>query len=394
MLESRYDVVVVGAGPGGSTVARFCAESGLEVALLEKRQEIGSPKRCAEGLSADSAKLLGLEIPKKCIAQEIDGAVIFAPNGKSITVDYGKTSGYILERKVYDKWLAEEAARAGARVFAKTKVTSVLKSGSSVTGVTAEFEGERFEVEASVTVAADGVESKVSRWAGLDTTNRLVNIDSGYQWEMVGIDIEDPRKIYLYFGNEIAPRGYVWIFPKGKDKANVGIGIGLSDRPAKYYLEKFVRERPELRKGSITEVNTGGIPVGGFLKNMVLDGFLVVGDAAHQVNPIHGGGMKEAVAAGRIAASVISEAVEAGDTSSEKLSRYNELWWKERGEHLRRVERLRQVVEKLSDEELNSLVESLTGDDLVEFSKGAGLKKLASILMKKPGLVKLARHLI
>ncbi|NOZ81771.1 MAG: NAD(P)/FAD-dependent oxidoreductase [Candidatus Micrarchaeota archaeon] len=394
MFKNEYDVVIVGAGPGGSATAKTCAERGLDVAVFEKRQEIGSPKRCAEGLSSDAVELLGLKIPSKCIAQKINGALIYAPNGKCIEIDYGRTAGYILERKVFDKWLAEEAVRAGAKVFSKTKVTNVVKKSGFVRGVKINFEGKKMSVKSKVTVAADGVESKISRLAGLNTTNKLVNIDSGYQWEMVGIDLEDPKKIVLYFGNSIAPRGYVWIFPKGKDKANVGIGVAMTKKPAKEYLERFVESRPELKKGSITEVNSGGIPVGGFLRNMVLNGFLVVGDAAHQVNPIHGGGMKEATIAGRIAGNVIADSVEKGDVSKKSLGKYNELWWKQRGVHLEKIEKLRQVFEKLSDEELNELVDYLKGEDLVEFSRGRKLTRLAKLLMKKPKLIKLAKHLL
>jgi digeranylgeranylglycerophospholipid reductase len=121
------DVVVVGAGPGGSATAKRCAELGLKTVMLEKRLSIGSEKRCGEGLSADAIEKLGQKIPRYCIMQTINGSLVYAPNGKKITIDFGKTAGYVLERKQYDKWLAEEAARAGARVQAKTYVTGVRK---------------------------------------------------------------------------------------------------------------------------------------------------------------------------------------------------------------------------------------------------------------------------
>ncbi len=396
MLDSEYDVIVVGAGPGGSATAKRCAELGLKVAMLEKRQEIGSPKRCGEGLGLDAAEKLGQKIPRYCIMQDINGSLVYAPNGKKITIDYGKTAGYVLERKQYDKWLAEEAARAGAKVQAKTGVTGVRKEKEIVKGVDAEFESEKISINSKVVVAADGVESKVARWAGMNTTNKLINIDSGFQFEMVDIEIEDPHKIILYFNNEMAPRGYLWIFPKGEDKANVGIGIGGLGygKTPRQFLEEWIKTMPGLKKGSITEVNAGGIPVGGFLDNMVMNGLVVVGDAAHQVNPIHGGGLREAAVAGRIAGEVISEAIKANDVSQKKLSKYNDIWWKERGNHLMKVQKLREVVEKLTDDDLDMLVDALSGEDLVEFTRGGSLGKLAKILMKKPKLALLARHLM
>jgi len=395
MIAEKYDVIVVGAGPGGTSTAKYLAEKGINVVVFEKRQEIGAPKRCAEGLSENAVKLLGQKIPKKCIAQTINGAIVYAPNGKSIEIKYKETVGYVLERKVYDKWLAEEAARKGAKIIVRANVKDVIKSGNFIKGVVVEWEGKKYKVESKVVVAADGVESTIARKAGLNTTNLLINIDSGYQFEMVGIELEDPHKIVFYFGNKIAPRGYIWIFPKGKDKANVGIGIcgSFAEKSAREYLYEFVENNENLKNGSIIEINAGGIPVGGFLKNMVLDGLVVVGDAAHQVNPIHGGGVKEAQIAGKIAAEVIAEAIEKNDTSSKMLSKYNKIWWEQRGKELEKVQKLREVIEKLSDEDLNFLAEHLTGKDLIDFTHGKNLIKLAKILLKRPGLIKLAKHL-
>lgn len=395
MRKDNYDVIVVGSGPGGSSVAKKCAELGLSAAVFEKRQEIGSPKRCGEGLSSHSADMLDLKIPPQAITQTINGCIVYAPNGKEAVIDFGKTAGYILERKYFDKWLAMEASRAGAYIQAKTCVTGVLKNNGFVSGVRAEFENEPFEARAKIVVAADGVESKVARWAGLNTTSQLLDIDSGYQFEMSNIDISDEHKIHLYFGTKIAPRGYVWVFPKGKDVANVGVGVALCEKPARYYLEEFVKNEPTLSKGSILEVNSGGIPVGGFLKDMTLNGFLAVGDAAHQVNPIHGGGMKEATIAGQIAAEVIADAIQKNDLSKSALQPYNKRWWEARGNELQRVQKLREVIEKLSDDDINGLADSgIKGEDLMEMSRGKRFSVLAKVLMKNPKLVTLARHLL
>ncbi|MCD6496007.1 MAG: NAD(P)/FAD-dependent oxidoreductase [Candidatus Aenigmarchaeota archaeon] len=395
MIKDSYDVVVAGAGPGGSSVSKTLAELGFSVLMVEKRQEIGAPKRCGEGLTMNTVDIIG-EIPQECIRQKIDGATLYAPNGNHVLVDLGAEGGYIVERKAFDKWLAVRASRAGATVVAHAEVTDVIKEGSQVTGVRILVGGgEEKTVRAKVVVAADGVESTVSRKAGLNTTNKLVNVDSGYQYEMSNLKLETSKRIILYFGNDIAPRGYLWIFPKGPDIANVGIGTAMSEKPAKWYLDKFIKDHPEIfGQSSIIEANSGGIPVGGFLENMVLDGFLVVGDAAHQVNPIHGGGMKEATIAGEMAAKVIAKAIEKGDVSASVLSEYNEMWWKERGSKLKKVEKLREVVEKLSDSDFNMISESLTSDVAIGLTRGGKMYSLAKILMKNPRLVKLARHLI
>lgn len=390
-----YDVVVVGAGPAGSAAAKTCAEKGLDVAMIEKLPAPFAVKRCGEGLSNDSVKLIGQKIPPECIARKINGAIVYSPRKKAV-IDLHREAGYILERKLYDKWLAAEAARAGVYVQTKTTATGVVKKDGFVKGVEIEFEGEKSALSSRVVVAADGVESVISRMAGLKTTNNLVNIFSAYQFEMVGIEMEDPDKIIIYVGNKISPRGYIWIFPKGEDVANVGIGIGGLgyEKTARGYLEDFIKSDEGLKKGSIVEVNTGAIPAGGFMDNMVLNGLVAVGDAAHQVNPLHGGGIKEATLGGMIAGGVIAECIEKDDVSQNALSEYNKIWWEQHGKRLRNIEKARNVIAKLSDEDLDMLVESVTGDDIVDFTRGKKLEKVAQILLRKPGLITLARHLL
>ncbi len=393
-MQESYDVVVVGAGPGGSSTARSAAEHGAEVLLLEKRSEIGAPKRCGEGLSVRALAELGIEAHPRWCVNGIWGAKIVAPGGKSLEVRYPEQVGWVIERKMFDKHLALLAARAGAEVRARCEVVGVLKQGSRVTGVVVESGGERFEVEAKVVVAADGVESKVARWAGINSLHRLEDVDSAYQYEMV-VELEDSDMLELYFGNSIAPRGYVWVFPKGEDVANVGIGIGgnVSQGTAKAYLDRWIANS-RYRGGSVIEVNAGAVPVGAPLEKLVGDGIMLVGDAAHQVNAIHGGGVFEATFAGRIAGRVAAEAVRQGDASERFLSRYAEEWRSLRGEALARIYRLRRAVEKLSDDDLNYLAEVLEPEDVVAFANGERLGKLAKILMRKPHLILAAKELM
>lgn len=393
-LEKGYDVVVVGAGPAGSSAARFCAEKGLSVLVVEKRQEIGSPKRCGEGLSKSGTERMGIEPDESWVSRTIKGASVYAPNGKRITVDLEGPEGWVIERKLFDKYLAKLASQAGAKIITKTEVFGVEREGN---GIVARMRsrGETFEIPCKILVVCDGVESRVARMLGIDTTLSLADIASCAQFEMAGVKI-DPDRIELYFGNEIAPGGYVWIFPKGENTANVGIGVRkpYSKKSALVCLKDFIKERDSLRKGSVIEVNSGGAPVGGFLERMVGDNFMIVGDAAHQVSPIHGGGIAESYVAGRIASEVIARAFEKGDFSKKFLSEYEREWEKQRGKKLKKILKLRKVVEKLSDEELNWLAEYLKGEELVDLAKASGFKKLAFILMKKPRLLGLARKLI
>ena len=132
----------------------------------------------------------------------------------------------MLERKVFDRILAEMAGDAGAELLVKARVTTVTKSDDGVVnGVTFRHSGRDYTCKAKTVIAADGIESQVARWAGIDSTHDLRDVDICAQYLVSNIDII-PDHCDFYVGREIAPRGYIWVFPKGKNIANVGVGIG------------------------------------------------------------------------------------------------------------------------------------------------------------------------
>jgi digeranylgeranylglycerophospholipid reductase len=390
-IDSEYDIVVIGAGPAGSTAARFAAESGAKVLMVDKHREIGSPKRCGEGLGIKAFKDFGIPIDKRFLNREIYGSIVYAPNGKEVTIRYDHLMGYVIERKMFDKYLAAEASRKGVKVVAETEA-SLLKKGEKLVGVKLKRLGEEIEVRSKIVIAADGVESQISRHMGLNTVVSPHEMDSCFEYEMSGIDISESDMLHLFVGTDIAPRGYVWIFPKDDDRANVGIGIaGDAKMTAKHYLDKFIAERPALAKGSILEVNVGSVPVGGFLNDMVKDNFLVVGDAARQVNPIHGGGINEAMVSGRIAGKLAAKAASKADMSI--LKEYNSEWWSIRGDKLQKVLKVRNFTEKLDDDDLNYLATIWSGEDLVEMTRGNNKTAFKKIIAH-PKLLKWVKDLI
>ncbi len=384
------DVIVIGAGPCGTVCAKKLAESGLSVKVYDKRQEIGAPKRCGEGISETTEELIG-KVPERCIAQRIKGAKVYAPDGRDLEAVLEK-GGYVLERKVFDKWLAEQAVKAGAEIQANTLVTGLTQSNGYFNGIKADFLGNVFEEKAKIIVCATGAESPIRKQAlGIFSQNNL--IDTCLQYEMTGIETNKDF-IHIYLGNQIAPRGYAWVFPKGGSRANVGLGIVPQEKKPGFFLDQFIKSHPEISKGSIIEVNAGCVPVGGMVKDMAANGFIVCGEAAHHVNPIHGGGIKEAIVSGQMAADVIIDCMKKGDVSKKALSVFNDRWWDERGNSLKNVEKLREVMEKLTDEDMNGLVDALRPEDIIEFSRGAKLSVLAKALMRKPSLLTIARHLL
>ncbi|MFH1229115.1 MAG: NAD(P)/FAD-dependent oxidoreductase [Candidatus Aenigmatarchaeota archaeon] len=386
------DVIIIGSGPAGITCAKRLADSGLSVSVYDKRHEIGSPKRCGEAISESTQKLIP-KIPDRCIAQKIRGSRMYAPNGKYLDAVVAE-GGYILERKVFDKWLAEEAEKSGVKIQSSTFITELIKDDKGFyIGVKGEFLGENFEENAKVIVCATGAESPIRKQV-FGVCSKIEMIDTCLQYEMTGVDVSPDNFLHIYMGNILAPRGYVWVFPKCNGRANVGVGIVPGEKKPKFYLDNFINSHPEIKKGSILEVNAGCVPVGGMVNDMVANGIVLCGEAANHVNPLHGGGIKEAIISGQLAADVIIECIKNNDVSKKALSRYNELWWESRGNMMRNIEKLREVIEKLSDDDLNDIADNISAEDIVEFTKGARLSALAKVLMRKPHLLSLAKHLL
>ncbi|ASJ15855.1 digeranylgeranylglycerophospholipid reductase [Thermococcus chitonophagus] len=385
----KYDVVVVGSGVAGPIVARNVAKAGFSVLLVDKKPAIGTPKQCAEGINVNIFKEFDIPYDRRFINREIYGARIYSPSGYTAELRYKEVSGVILERKVFDKMLAYYAAKAGAEVLARTEVVDVLRDGGRIVGVKAKHEGEPLEIKADVIVAADGVESTVARKAGINTYAPPHEFDSAYEYEML-IEGYDPDLIHLWFGNEIAPRGYVWVFPKDEDRANVGIGINSdNEKTAKYYLDKWLKEN-NIPRNKILEVNVGLVPVGGFVRELVKDNVLVVGDAARQVNPVHGGGMYEAMKAATIAAKWIVEALK--EENMELLKNYTKEWWETEGPKMEKLLRLRRAMEKLTDEDIDVFVQLLGGTDLEKLASG-NYFEVVKALMKHPKVLMSKRRL-
>ncbi|NJE75574.1 NAD(P)/FAD-dependent oxidoreductase [Thermococcus sp. ES12] len=379
----KYDVVVVGAGIAGPIVARNVAKAGFSVLLIDKKPAIGTPKQCAEGISIKVFEKYDIPYDRRFINREIYGAKLYSPSGYELELRYKEASGVILERKVFDKMLAYYAAKAGADVLARTEALDVIRKDGKIAGIKAKHEDEPVEIYADVIVAADGVESTIARKAGINTYAPPHEFDSSYEYEML-IEGYDPDLIHLWFGNEIAPRGYVWVFPKDEDRANVGIGIA-SDNPktAKYYLDKWLREN-NIPAKKLLEINVGVVPVGGFVKELVKDNVLVVGDAARQVNPMHGGGMAEAMEAGTIASKWIVKALE--EENSELLKNYTTEWWETDGERLQKVLKVRRVTEKLTDEDLDLFIQILSGTDAEKIA-GGDYGEVIRALLKHPKVI-------
>ncbi|MCK5039639.1 MAG: NAD(P)/FAD-dependent oxidoreductase [Candidatus Aenigmarchaeota archaeon] len=326
------DVLVVGAGPSGSLAAKTIAESGLNVILIERNKKIGTPVRCAEGISAYLFKDTGIKKHNSFLCRKIKGTKIYFYNEQYILS--GKTwQGYVIDRKIFDPYLAKLAQKAGAKVFSNANAVEMkrVKNGWIV-GVN--FGKIKKQIEAKFVIGADGVESKIGKWAGLeDNSNR--GLFKCLEYEMDDLNIGKNDKFHICFGQEF-PGGYAWVFPKSKTRANVGVGVNVKKNAnLKQLLDFFINKYPNINKMiggnyKILETRGGLIPANGPKKidGLVGDNILLVGDAGEFVEPITAEGIEPAMLSGIAAGETIIEAFRKKDLRKNFLKIYEQKYKK------------------------------------------------------------------
>ena len=394
----KYDVVVVGSGPAGTVTARFAAENGAKVLIIDRRQEVGVPVLCGEGVSRKIDEWGMLE-GKRWIACSMDGARIYSPNGTCVTLSAemaGNETGYVLYRDIFDQELARQAVKAGAKIMLNTNAIDLLKENDKIKGVKAKQFDCEFEIESDIVVGADGVESKVGKWAGINTTLKLKDLETCCQYTLSNVDCTDAYCDF-YLGKEIAPGGYIWVFPKGKDVANVGIGIlgSLSEAGlAKKLLDKFIAKNSRLQSGEPIRFLAGAVPVSNPI-DTVRDNLILIGDSARQVDPITGGGLTHCLEAGKIAGETIGKAIDEQDFSKDFLSIYEEGWKEAFGKKIKRNYMVKEILLGFEDKTLDMLADSLQNMKFNEISTFGLIKALVtkhpSLLIKLKPLMKAAR---
>ena len=381
-MHIKTDVLVIGAGPAGSIAARTIAENNIDVLVIDKKSEIGTPKRCAEGILKSTLDELDIKPDKRWITREINGIEIVAPNQKKLVLDTKNSnineSGYVLERKVFDKHMMMDAIRKGAKILLKARALSIEKNTDGVI-VKVDRMGDIIEIFAHVVIAAVGPESRIGRMFGLNSNTLIDNMASCIQYEMVNVKMEDMSHVKIHIGS-ISPGGYIWIFPKGDDLANVGLGVLKShtDKTAKYHLDSFIENCNDVNEAQCVEMNVGGDPVGGLITQRYDDNIMVVGDAAGFVDPLTGDGIKTAMLSGKYAGIVASNAVKKNDFSKKSLKEYYDLTEEFIGKSFNRFNKIKEFLLTLDDNSLNNIVEEIMHNEL----KDINAAKLLKIIIK------------
>ncbi|MDE0707444.1 MAG: NAD(P)/FAD-dependent oxidoreductase [Candidatus Poseidoniales archaeon] len=322
--SSHHDVIVIGGGPAGSTVAKYAAAKGANVLVIDGRDPIGTPLQCGELVpSNDEMRRLCPDVPnmddlfqtpEEAISKRSTKMHIVPPSGKSLKFTF---EGLVLNRVVHDEALVELAKESGAKYLVDSHVDRVegneviLRSGSKHT--------------AKIIVGAGGHNDPLRRdhW---DESSLKIPV----KFVLMEGDFGDA--VELHFGS-MAPGGYAWMFPKSSG-ANIGLGIQRSFSKGcslNQYAEEFISKYD----GEISFRGAGSLPMSGSIHTFVKGNYLLVGDAAGMVLPSNGAGITIAMVGGRIAGQVIAEHLSDGTP----LAEYQHRWNKQMGKVMRNSKR-------------------------------------------------------
>jgi len=347
------DLLIIGGGPAGLVAAREAArrDHTLSIILLERDDTVGTPVRCGEGVgSAGLSEFLDPGPPDSLaswISRRITRVVFRAPDGSEVRIAEGDV-GYILDRALFEPAIAAQAMDAGAEIRTGVDAVAMTRDGDrwimAVDGTSG-----RGEISARVVIGADGVESAVGRWGGLDTRVRARDMESCAQYVVDDTTI-DADAIVLHFGDRVAPGGYAWVFPKGARSANVGLGVlGLraGGRSAVAWLDDYIARH--FPNASVSTRTVGGVIVSPTMARTFADGLVLCGDAAHMINPLSGGGIVTAMKSGRLAAETTVAALRSGNTSGSALESYHAQWMRLLGDDHVRFYRVKEALARFED---------------------------------------------
>ncbi|UCE38184.1 MAG: NAD(P)/FAD-dependent oxidoreductase [Thermoplasmata archaeon] len=309
-----YDVVVVGAGPAGCVAARYAAEKGASTIIIDRKREIGKPVRCAEVVAGTLPSSFGMKNSSEWLVNEAHYFNFVSSKGRVVKIKTSPYVGYVLNRDAFEKELLWMAADQGAELLLGKTVTGIDSKGVVMGDET---------IETKTIIAADGVDSRIGRLAGIKTRGKLGVLGSCAQHTLVNIDV-DPDCLEFYLGSKFAEGGYGWVFPKNKGEANVGVGILRPHSQGAYgVLEKFVRQK--FPSGRSIRFLSGCVPSTLPPNECVSKNVVVIGDAARQVNPFTGAGIANAFVAGKIAGEIAGDVAVKGRPLTH-LKEYDRLW--------------------------------------------------------------------
>jgi digeranylgeranylglycerophospholipid reductase len=386
--ELSYDIVVVGAGPAGSSAAFSAAKLGHRVALVEKEETVAQTVRTSGVTWMDSIK--EFEIPEYCY-NPVKNYGFCSPNNEVVISGKTAMAAVLDVRKTY-RWLAEKAQKQDVELFLNTTVIGAARDQHGITLSATSPNGE-ISFHCKIVIDASGFQTIVGKSLGLTTQWKRFGAGAEYEVEA---ENADPDTWWLMVGQDYSPAGYAWIFPLGGKIVRIGVGVGKPESQLdpterlKEIIEKKLGPIAKLGKITPIEFHYGLIPNDGLSRKTVHDNLILVGDTAGQANPLVLEGIRYAIRFGRVAGETAANAILRGDLSEKSLTSYEDNWKKAIQSKINSASKVQARWIGLSDQEWDKeldIIRELSIDEFLDFIKADfGLASIVKMAVNHPKL--------
>jgi len=388
--EHDYDLVVVGAGPAGSSAAFAAAKKGIKVALLEKENSVAETVRTSGVTWIQNIKEFG--IPDDCY-NPIKKFSFCSPNNEVTISDSVPRAAVLDVRKTY-RWLAHEAEKLGVDIFVKTNINDVIKNKKGdIVGVAGTGPKGKITFHSKMVIDASGFTSTVCKAMGFVTQWKRFGAGAEYEVKVENVDSDT---WWLMVGQQYSPAGYAWIFPLGNNIVRIGVGVGKPESnvdPTQRLKDLIDKKIGPIKKlGEITplEFHYGLIPNDGLSRKTVFNNLILVGDSAGQANPLVLEGIRYAIKYGRVAGNISSDAIKSGNTDAESLYPYEAIWRKEIESKINSAGKVQDRWIGLTDDDWDKeldIIKELKPEEFIDFIKAEfGLSNMIKLATHHPKL--------
>jgi len=361
-MIKEHDVIVVGGGPSGLNSARRLSEKGLDVVVLERKDEIGKNVVCTGIVGKEAFDRFSLAT--NSILKEIQHFKMVSPKMTSVLYSHAFPFAYVVDREKFDNNLADEAVSKGATLKLSHDVVDVTSDENCVNIVT-KIDGSQFVTfRAKALILATGIDIRLNKKLGLGYSKEYIH---GIQSEITFKQNGCPE---IFVGKDVTPGAFAWVVPVNKEKARVGL---LAKRDPQAYFEKFVKKLFPDSSIELSEEKIMSKPIAqGLMTKSYGNRMLVVGEAAGQVKTTTGGGIFFGLLCSDIASEIISRGFKESTLTAQHLSSYEKYWKKKIQKEILVGYYTRKICEKLSDSQIENMFQIARNDGVIPLIKKKG----------------------
>ena len=370
-----YDLVVAGGSISGLLAAREASARGLSVLVIEEDMEIGTPEHCGGLVSLNGIENLGI-IPKNNILhRSVKKAEIFSPSGSSFAVNAEKQGVIAIDRRAFDKQVAQQATKCGADIWVKCSVKSFKEDSDHVN-----VETTNGDIQCKIVVDARGCASIIEK----NRNGVLLSAQYEVYADWIGENVQ------VYFDQKNYPSFFAWIIPTANSTAKVGVaGKAINASKA---LQSFLDG-----KGEHVEIRKVFAPIWilGPLDHFVSGRVVSVGDAAGQTKPTTAGGIYTCGMGGILAGRAIANALE--NNNLHLLQEYEREWFRIFKNEFDRMLLARKVLEHLDNKAIDEIFKLITSETIDYVSESGDFdfhSRALSKLLSVEGAIKIAKTVL